>query len=328
MRFLAVLPGVALAATIAGLAFGLTRWIGFPGTSPLIVAILLGMALRLCNGVPAAARPGLAMVVQHALRIGIALLGFRLTLGELSAIGGRGVAVALLTLGGTYAFTCWIGRLLSVDRKLVQLIAAGTSICGASAIIGANTLTQANEEDVSYAVGAVTVMGLLLMLLYPLTARWVPLTSQNYGLWVGSSIHEVPQAVAAGFQRGAVAGEVATVAKLTRVLVLAPAILLGWHLRRREQPGQSGSLRIPVPWFALGFIVAAASSSLNWIPNGGRAVMVDGASVLLCLGMAAVGLETNARGFLDRGLRPLGLTVAATIFIALFSLGLIGLGHG
>ena len=326
MRLLAVLPGLALAAIIAGLALALTRWTGLPGTSPFIAAILLGMGMRSCNGVPAAAQPGLAIGVRHALRIGIALLGFRLTLGELAAIGWRGIAVALLTLMATYAFTRWMGRALRVDGRLVQLIAAGTSICGASAIIGANTLTQATEEDVSYAVGAVTIMGLLLMLLYPLTASWVPLTSHDYGLWVGSSIHEVPQVVAAGFQRGAVAGEVATVAKLTRVLMLAPAILLGWFLRRREQPSQRGLMRVPVPWFALAFIAAAASSSLKLMPDDSRAVMADGASVLLCLGMAAVGLETNARGFLARGLRPLVLAVAATSFIALFSLGLIGLG--
>src|SRR6185436_16592461 len=107
---------------------------------------------------------------------------------------------------------------------------AGTSICGASAIIGANAVTRAADEDVSYSVATVTVMGLVSMVIYPHLSAWLRLSAPDYGIWVGSSIHEVAQVVAAGFQRGAAAGQVATVVKLTRVLLLAPGLLLAWFI--------------------------------------------------------------------------------------------------
>lgn len=148
----------------------------------------------------------MTVAVRQALRIGVALLGFQLTLGQLVAVGARGAFIAVVVLLATFAFTRWLGRVMGVDNRLVELIAAGTSICGASAIIGANTITRAAEEDVSYAVATVTVMGLVLMIVYPRISTWLQLSSPDYGIWVGSSIHEVAQVVAAGFQRGAAAG--------------------------------------------------------------------------------------------------------------------------
>src|SRR5262249_55721968 len=123
------------------------------------------------------------------------------------------------------AFTVWLGRQLSVDRKLTELIAAGTSICGASAVVATNTVTRASDEDVAYAVACVTVFGSASMLLYPVTAGLLQLTPHAFGLWAGASIHEIAQVVAAAFQNGVDAGNYGTIAKLSRVMLLAPLVL-------------------------------------------------------------------------------------------------------
>ncbi len=125
----------------------------------------------------------------------------------------------------TFAFTIWTGKWLGVAPKLAQLIAAGTSICGASAVIATNTVTSADDEDVAYSVACVTVFGSVAMFSYPLLRGLVHLDPQSFGLWAGASIHEIAQVVAAAFQDGQKAGEFGTIAKLSRVMLLAPMVI-------------------------------------------------------------------------------------------------------
>ena len=153
------------------------------------------------------------------------LLGLQLTLGQVLAVGGAGLGGGRGEPRGDLRLTLWLGRRLGVDRKLAELIAAGTSICGASAVIAANTVTEGSDEDVAYAVACVTVFGSLAMLLYPALPGLLHLDPRAFGLWAGASIHEIAQVVAAAFQDGKEAGEFATIAKLSRVMLLAPVVM-------------------------------------------------------------------------------------------------------
>lgn len=319
----AALPGLGLAGLIALIAVTVTRLMGIPGSSPLLLAIVLGMLWRACLGVPEAVRAGLARAVRQTLRVGVTMLGFQLTLGELVSVGLRGVAIAVIVLVSTFVFTRWLGRLLDVDSRLAQLIAAGTSICGASAIVGVNALTRAEDEDVSYSIATVTVMGLVSMLVYPPLSVWLRLRPQDYGIWVGSSIHEVAQVVAAGFQGGVAAGQVATFVKLTRVLMLAPALLTAWLIGSRGRG--STQARIDVPWFVLAFVAAVLVNSAEVIPVGVHNLLVISVPLILTLGLAGVGIDTDARALVRRGVRPFLLALSATSFIAVLSLVLIAL---
>ena len=159
-------------------------------------------------------------------------------------------AVIATTLFATFIFTKWFGRLIGVDRKLAELIAAGTSICGASAVIATNTVTEAHDEDVAYAVACVTVFGSLAMFLYPALPGVLHLDTRAFGLWSGASIHEIAQVVAAAFQVGKESGEYGTIAKLTRVTMLAPLViglgLLASHRQRRHRQ-ESTRMRVPAP---------------------------------------------------------------------------------
>ncbi|HVM85475.1 MAG TPA: YeiH family protein [Candidatus Binatia bacterium] len=322
-----ILPGLLLTAMLAALATALHSLPILDVFSPMILAILLGMAFHNVIGTPARARAGIGFSLRRVLRLGIILLGLQLTAAQVAAVGLGGVAVIAASLVATMIFTKALGRLLKVDPKLTELIAAGTSICGASAVIATNTVTQARDEDAAYAVACVTIFGSAAMFLYPLAGAALQLSAHDYGLWSGASIHEIAQVVAAAFQRGSEAGQFGTVAKLTRVMMLAPMILvLGWQSARRHASHDRQHRRaLPMPWFVLGFLALVGLNSVITIEPTARAAIVQATAFLLSMALAAMGLGTDFRKLLAEGPRPLLLGAAASLFIAGFSLALVTL---
>src|SRR4051812_47116810 len=322
----ALLPGLLLSAAIAGAGFGLRQLPGLTLFSPMILAIVAGMAFQNLIGTPHRAKPGVIFSMRRILRLAIVLLGLQLTAAQVADVGARGLAVIVLTLVSTFLMTTWIGRLLGVERKLTELIAAGTSICGASAVIATNTVTGAKDEDVAYAVACVTVFGSIAMVVYPLLPGLLHLDAHAYGLWAGASIHEIAQVVAAAFQDGREAGEFGTIAKLSRVMMLAPVVIaLGLVAARRARRAGAADVqaRAPLPWFVLGFIALAGLNSLVALPAGFKADIATATTFLLSMALAAMGLETDIRKLRAKGVRPLILGLAAFLFIAGFSLALV-----
>lgn len=321
-----LVPGLLLTSVIAGLGFVLREWIGLVALSPLILALVLGIAFHNLVGTPARARAGVAFSLRRILRFAIVLLGLQLTLQQVEAVGATGLAIIATTLVASLVMTKALGRLLGVDRKLAELIAAGTSICGASAVIATNTVTRAHNEDVAYAVACVTVFGSLAMLLYPGIATLIDLGPRAFGLWSGASIHEVAQVVAAAFQHGEEAGHFATIAKLSRVMMLAP-VVIGLGLlataRARREGGTAGRATVPAPWFVFGFLAMIGINSLDVIPAGAKDGLVQVTPFLLAVALAAMGLETDVRKLRAKGLRPLLLAAASSLFIAVLSLALV-----
>lgn len=330
-----VLPGLALAAAVAAAAFGLRAlpWSLIGSLSPLMLAILIGMALRNLFGRPERARAGIALCLRAPLRTGIVLLGLQVTLAEILGIGVAGLLILAFALLGTYLFTIWLGARLGVPQGLATLIAAGTGVCGASAIVAANTVVRDTDEAVAYALATVTLFGTIAMFGYPLLATLLPLTERGYGLWTGASVHEVAQVVAAGFARGELTGEFATVAKLARVLMLAPLVIgMGLWARRRlaAAHGIDGVVqgRAPMPWFVFGFLGMVLLAGTGWVPAELRGAANVGTQALLALALAAVGLETDLRKLVAQGWQPLALGALATLFIAATTLGLSLLWQG
>lgn len=315
---LGVIPGLMLSAGIAAVAYGLHSLPGLSALSPMILSIFIGIAFHNLVRTPAVAKAGVAFSLRRILRFAIILLGLQLTAQQVVAVGGTGIAVIVATLLATFLFTTWVGRLLGVDAKLTQLIAAGTSICGASAVIATNTVTDGSDEDVAYAVACVTVFGSIAMFSYPLLVSLLHLGPHAYGLWAGSSIHEIAQVVAAAYQDGTKAGDFATIAKLTRVMMLAPVVLsLGLLVRNR---GGQASAKVPMPWFVIGFIALIVLNSLIPIPADIKAPAGMVTTFGLSMALAAMGLETDIRKLQAEGLRPLLLGLIAFFFISGFSL--------
>ena len=320
----AIIPGVALAAAIALVARSLHGVPGIATRSPMILAIAIGISMRNLVGTPAFAGPGIAFSMRRLLRAAIVLLGFQITLTQLAAVGAKGLVIVAATLIATFAFTRAAGRVLGVDRKLTELIAAGTSICGASAVVATNSVTGASDEDVAYAIACVTIFGSIAMFAYPALPHLLHLDGTAYGLWSGASIHEIAQVAAASFQNSQRAGEVATVAKLARVMLLAPVVLTLSIAPRLAARGTAGkSARPPLPWFAIGFVAVTAFNSVVSIPTGMKEATVTLSTFLLTVALAAMGLETDISKLYARGLRPAILGALAFLFIATFSLALI-----
>jgi uncharacterized integral membrane protein (TIGR00698 family) len=323
---LAILPGVALAGTIAVAAFLIRQIHGIAAFSPMILAIVMGMVFRNVVGTPALVQPGIAFSLRRLLRAGIVLLGFQLTLSQIISVGSRGLLIAGVSLAATFTFTLWAGRLLKVGPKLTELIAAGTSICGASAIVATNTVTNAHDEDVAYAIACVTIFGSVAMFAYPLLPGLLHLDAHAYGLWSGVSIHEIAQVVAAAFQNGQRAGEIGTTSKLARVMLLAPTIF-ALNLRDRFITSRvsANAARLPIPWFVLGFIAVVGLNSIVSVPVEASKSIATLTTFLLSIALAAMGLETDVAKLYAKGYRPALLGALAFLFIAIFSLTLIKL---
>lgn len=328
-------PGLFVTFTIASAAFEPRNLSGITILSPLIIAIFLGMAFHNTVGTPDRFKPGVVFGMRRILRFAIVLLGLQLSLGQVITVGIMGLAIIVATLAGTFVFTVWLGRRLGIDDKLAQLIAAGTSICGASAVIATNTVTRASDEDVAYAVASVTVFGSASILLYPALAGLLQLTPHAFGLWAGASIHEIAQVVAAAFQNGADAGNFGTIAKLSRVMLLAPMIfVLSYYSakQRKTIDGDHGKRAmapaVPAPWFVLGFVAMMLFNSLDLIPQSGKAYLIQATTFLLAVALAAMGLQTDIRKLRAKGWKPLLVGARSWLFISAFSLVLIELGYG
>ncbi len=326
-----LLPGLALSAVLAGagIALGRIDWLAAHGFSALTLAIVLGMLVgnTVYPRVAAASGPGVNLSKQQLLRLGIILYGLRLTVQDIGQVGLAGVVVDALVLSSTFLLACWIGtRWLGLDRQSTMLIGAGSAICGAAAVMAAEPVVKARAEQVTVAVATVVVFGTVSIFLYPvlfqLNQPWqlIPGGANGFGLFAGSTIHEVAQVVAAARSIGPEAADTAVIAKMVRVMMLAPFLLLlsGWLARdtarkaKRNASGQgaqSAKGKIAIPWFAFGFIAVVLFNSLQWLPVQATAVATDIDTGLLAMAMAALGLSTHFSAIRKAGAKPLLLAL-------------------
>ncbi len=312
-----LIPGLALTAAIAAAALTIRSITGWTALSPLILSIILGMLIRNTMSLPRSVEPGIRFSLKRVLRAGIILLGLQVTAAQILSLGGAALVMVALTLATTFVAMRLTGRLMGVDRQLTDLIAAGTSVCGASAVIAANTVIRGKEEHVAYAVACVTLFGSISMIAYPLLAAPLGLDERAYGLWSGATIHEVAQVVAASFQAGDVAGQFGTISKLARVVLLAPLVLtLALALRSTSSEGQRVST--PIPWFVLGFVAMMLVNSAISIPADMDQTIVTVTNILLSMALAAMGLQANIGKLRAEGWKPLALGAFGWIFIAAF----------
>lgn len=318
------LPGLVLVAVITASVYGLRHIPIVSQLSPMISAIFVGMLFANVVGTNGSATAGISISGKRLLRLAVALLGVQISFAQFGEIGFGGVGFAAVALAATFLFTIWMGRLLGVDRNLAQLLAAGTAICGASAIAATNATIRADDEDVSYAVACITLFGTLAMFLFPLAMLATGLSGKSYGMWIGLSVHEVAQVVGAGFQGGTEAGEIAVVTKLARVIMLAP-LVIGLSVVRSKMSGATGngSRTQLVPVFVIGFLVLASLNSFGIVPDAVRGPIVTATPVMLTAAMAALGLGTSVSKLRKHGLPPLLLAGLASLFIAGLTFALV-----
>jgi uncharacterized integral membrane protein (TIGR00698 family) len=316
-------PGLALIAIFAGLAFGVHK--ARDTISAHVVAVGFGVILANSNRIPGPCHAGIAWARTKLLRLGVILLGFRLTLGNVAELGKRGVAVVVIVVLITFFGTQWLGRRLGLSPALSLLVATGFSICGASAIAAMKGVTpDAKEEDVVYSVALVTLCGSLAIITLPTVGHWLGFAGATLGSWIGASVHDVAQTVAtASAAGGESVKKAAIVVKLTRVILLAP-LVTGVSLSKRRkdqsQPVSAEHPRPPVlPLFVACFLAVIVIRSFFTFPTR----FLDGAKSLetLLFACAMVGLGVGVRFDKLRrlGPRPLILGLASWAIVAVVS---------
>ncbi|MDC9819546.1 YeiH family protein [Pectobacterium polonicum] len=303
------------------------------GPGSLTLAILTGIVLGnsvypqchpLCD-------PGVQWAKQYLLRWGIILYGFRLGLQQVAAVGVTGIAVDLTVVTLTFLLACWIGkRWLKLDTETVILIGAGSSICGAAAIMATAPVVKASSNAIAVAVSTVVIFGTTAMFLYPwlyqlnLEHHWVAVTPQIIGLYFGSTIHEVAQAVAAGHAVDSATENIAVISKMLRVMLLAPFLLILGFFLKKATPKSDVEENMPLmfPWFALGFIAVAAFNSFQLLPPTLVAHLVQLDNVLLTMAMVALGLTTRFSAIRQAGVKPLLLALVLFIWLVIGGAGI------
>jgi uncharacterized integral membrane protein (TIGR00698 family) len=347
MRPMKILPGAALAAVIALLAIELGNigWLQGHGISALTMAIVLGIVVgnSVYPRIAARSSHGVQFSKQTLLRLGIVLYGIRLTFQDIQHVGVAGVIIDTVVVCSTFALAWFLGtRWLGLDRKTAMLIGAGSSICGAAAVMAAEPVVRGRAEQVTVAVSTVVVFGTIAIFLYPVLYHLnvFGISSPTaYGLFAGSTIHEVAQVVAAGRAIGEQAAATAVITKMVRVMLLAPFLLgLSVYLSRESRSGSHGVAadpksgkapagsggaatvgRITIPWFALGFVGVTALNSLVALPAQLTAVATAFDTFVLAMAMAALGLTTHVSAIRSAGVRP--LVLAAVLFAWLIAGG-------
>ena len=319
-----ILPGFAAALAIAIIAVLVGHFTKIAVMSPLILAVLVGMVAGNIYRLPKPFHKGLSFSSRTILRFAIGLLGLQLSVAQIAAVGVEGVLVVVCVVAITFIGISWIGILVGIDAKLACLLAAGTSICGASAVAAMSTVNQASEEDVTYAMATVTAFGTVLMFFLPAAGHWLELNAAGFGVWAGASIHEVAQVTGAAFQFSESAGETGVIIKLMRVLMLAP-LILAWSVWSRSRSSvKSENASVPeFPIFVLGFIAAVVVNSMIPIPVETRATLMGITTFLMSVALAALGLQTNFSKLTAKGVAPLMLGAFGTILIVSLSAGLI-----
>ncbi|RQR56880.1 YeiH family protein [Burkholderia sp. Bp9126] len=302
------------------------------GLSPLIVGIvagaLYGNALR--DGMPASWAAGVNFSARKLLRIAVAFFGLRVSLQEIAQVGLPGLTVSALIVVSTLAIGTWAGmKLMKLDRDSALLTAAGSAICGAAAVLAFESTLQSKPHQSAMAVGSVVLFGTLSMFLYPLAyhAGLLNLDAAGLGLFFGGTIHEVAQVVGAASDVSPQVAHVATIVKMTRVMLLVPVLLaLGWWLARSANAstdasagGAHGKRRIAVPWFALGFLGFVLVNSLNVLPGELTHTLNVLDTFALTMAMTALGIETRVSQIREAG--PRALTTGLILYVWLIAGG-------
>ena len=320
-------PGLCLA--FGGAAVGMFVHHRVSSMSAHVVAVVVGVLIGNVASfrASAAASPGLRFAGRHVLRVGIVVLGLRLSLGDLAGLGAGSLAVVVVVVAITFVGTRFVGRLLGLSPGLSLLVATGYSICGASAIAAAEPFADATEEEVAYSIALVALCGSLAIGVLPAVGELLGLTSEVFGAWVGASVHDVGQVVAAASTRDHRAVEAAVVVKLTRVALLAPLLaVVAVEARRRQRHDTSAApviaaRRPPVlPWFVVAFLAAAGMRSLGVMPASALDRARDLETLLIGAGLVGLGSQVVWSRLRTLGGRPLLLGAISWSLVAVTSL--------
>ena len=324
-------PGVLVCMVIALAATFVSEHYGGP---QLLYALLIGLAFHFLNSHPQAAK-GIGFCGRVVLRVGVALLGARITFSQVAQLGLETAAVIVLAVLLTIGLGVLLARWLKCSRDEGLLSGSAVAICGASAALAVSSVlpqTKENERFTLLAVVGVTVLSTLAMVVYPFSLQAIGLLPGQAGIVLGGSIHDVAQVVAAGMMLGPQAGDTATVVKLFRVMMLMPVVLVIAVMYRKHPAVKVPETEVPlVPGFLLAFVVLVMLASAGLISPPLVQLAGDASRWMLVTAIAAAGVKTSFEDLLKLGWKPVAMLVTETVFIVAFVVAavlLLRLGGG
>ena len=321
-----LLPGIAasivvsIVAVIGGWLQGI--WLGRPVVEPLVLAIIVGMVARSTVGMPAECEPGVRFVGKEVLEVAVFLLGATLDAPKLFASGPTLALGIVATVVVALVVGFGIGRAAGLPPRLALLVSCGNAICGNSAIAAVAPVIGADREDVAASIALTAVLGVTVVLTLPLLVGPLGYSDYQYGVLAGLTVYAVPQVLAAAFAVSVASGQVATVVKLARVLMLGPVVVF-LSLRRRRGSATTTRTTSLLPWFVVGFVLLAIVRSMGWLPEIAISTARVSAQWLTIAAMAALGLSVDFAAVKRVGARVAIAAVGSLLALVVMVIGLI-----
>ncbi|MEP6721579.1 MAG: putative sulfate exporter family transporter [Variovorax sp.] len=321
-RSRAIFPGVMACVVVAAASTFLSQHYGAP---VMLFALILGMAMNFLSG-ESACKPGIDFTARHVLRWGVALLGLRITVGQIVELGWHPVLLVVLSVVLTIGVSMLVAKWLGFNMLFGLLSGGATAICGASAALALAAALPAHpqkERATLFTVVGVSALSTLAMIVYPMIARAFGLSEHEAGIFLGATIHDVAQVVGAGYSMSKDTGDIATFVKLMRVGMLLPVIVFAVMCTRALGKGAGGPRPPLLPWFALAFALLVAINSTGWLPEVIGTAGSDFSRWCLVASIAGIGMKTQLRDLATVGLKPVLLMLGETVFLAILALALL-----
>lgn len=318
------LLGVLICFAVAGLSVLVEKLIPGDILGASIIALFMGTIINTFFH-PAWIKPALKFTSKRILKVAIILLGASLSVNTIMSVGKMTFFVMIFTFAMCFGGGYLIRKLFGLNWKLSNLISAGTGICGGSAIAAIAPVIDADDKDIAFAMSSTFLFDMVMVALYPLMGKALGLSDIAYGIWAGTSVNDTASVVASGYAFSEVAGDFATMVKLTRTIAIIPTVLvfayIGTRIKQKELKATNGGKKVNIlkiiPWFIGGFLLLAILNSASLIPANVSGIIKDTSKFLMVTALAAIGLGTSITDFKKAGLRPMfyGITIDTLVTI-------------
>lgn len=317
------LPGLMIAVFSAGLSMVLGKAVPILGSS--LFAILCGILLNASQVLPQTSRSGLSYSGKKLLQYSIILMGFTLSFQKVTKLGLSSLVISLPTISIAFLSAFAVGYLLKAPKILTTLVGMGTAICGGSAIAAASPVLEADENDIALSMSTIFFFNILAVFLFPFFGHLLAMTNQQFGFWAGTAINDTSSVVAAAFSYSKEAGEIATVVKLTRALMIIPICfgMLGLKLlgrMKQDREGKQVKLSKIVPWFIFYFLLASLVASFGWFPSSWIPFCKWLSHYLMAMALVGIGSQVSIQAFRKQGVAPLLIGLVAWVAVSISSL--------
>ncbi len=328
--------GVAICFAVAGLSIVVERLIPGEILGASIVALFMGTIINSFFH-PKWIQPALKFTSKKILKVAIVLLGASLSINTIMSVGKMTFFVMIFTFAMCFGGGYFIRKIFGLNWKLSNLISAGTGICGGSAVAAIAPVIDADDKDVAFAMSSTFLFDMVMVALYPIMGKALGMTDIAYGIWAGTSVNDTASVVASGYAFSEIAGDFATMVKLTRTIAIIPTVLvfafIGTRIKQKEMKAASNGKKVNlvkiIPWFIGGFLLLAILNSFGFIPKEASGVVKGTSKFLMVTALAAIGLGTSITDFKKAGLKPMfyGITidtlVTLTALIVICCMGLM-----